>query len=200
MAAGVDDGLYGGQEAQREEPLAKVQPDALDGIELGAVGGQEDQCDVGWDAELAADVPAGAVEHHDEVNVRRAGCRNVIEEHLHGAGIDGRQNERDVLARCRPDRGEDVGPLIADLLQARRPLAAPPPAVADPPLVADPRLILEPQLDPLAGMARSGLGYAGGEPPFLKASWASGSRWGWQGRAFWRDIARRLSTRVMLEG
>jgi hypothetical protein len=147
-------------------------------LSSGAVGRQEDQCDVGRDAELAADVPAGAVEHHDEVDVRRAGCRDVIEEHLHGADVDGRQDERDVLARRRPDRGEGEplsaigprtmasGPLVADLLQARRPLAAAPPAVAEPALVADPRRIFKPQLHPLVRVACDGLGYAGGEPPF----------------------------------
>jgi hypothetical protein len=47
-----------------------------------------------------------------------------MEEHLHGGGISSRQGERDVLAGCRPDRGEDIGPPVADLLQARWPLAA----------------------------------------------------------------------------
>jgi hypothetical protein len=82
----------------------------------------------------------------------------VVEEELHGGGIHRRQDERDVLARCRPDRGEYVGPVVADLLQAGRPLAAPPPAMADPALVADPRLVLEPELDPLVGVTRGGVG------------------------------------------
>lgn len=109
----------------------------------------------------------------------RTRCREVIEEDLHGPGIDGRQDQRDVFARGGTDRREDVGPLVAELLEARRPLAAPPPAVADPTLVADPRLVLEPQLDPLVRMARGGRGYCLGKPPFLKRSCASASRLGW---------------------
>jgi hypothetical protein len=92
------------------------------------------------------------------------------------------------------------GPLVAELPDARRTLAAPPPAVAEPTLVADPRLVLEPQLDALVRMAGDGLGYTIGKPPFLKASCASGSFFGWQGRAVCREKSSRLSTRVMLEG
>ncbi len=44
----------------------------------------------------------------------------------------------DVLARRRPDRRGDIGPVLADLLQAGRPLAAPLPAKADPSLVVHP--------------------------------------------------------------
>jgi hypothetical protein len=33
-------------------------------------------------------MPAGAVEHHDEMHVRRPGRRDVIEEDLHGGGVD----------------------------------------------------------------------------------------------------------------
>ena len=91
-------------------------------------------------------------------------------------------------------------PEIAELLHARRPLAAAPPAVADPALVADPGLVREPQLDPLGGMACGDGGYLFGEPPFLKASCASGSFFGWKGRAFWREKPSRRSTRLMLDG
>jgi hypothetical protein len=85
------------------------------------------------------------------MDVGRPGGRDVVEEDLHGGGVDRRQDQRDVLAGGGADRGEDVDPLIARLLHARRPLATPPLAVTDPALVADPRLVLEP--DPLVGMA-----------------------------------------------
>jgi hypothetical protein len=102
----------------------------------------------------------------------------MVEEDLHGGGVDRGQDEGDVLAGGGPDRGEDVGPLIAKLPEPRRPLAAPPPAMTDPALVADPRLVLEPELNALAGMAGGDFGYALGKPPFLKASCASASRFG----------------------
>lgn len=145
-------------------------------------------------------MPAGAVKHQHEMRVGWPGGRDVVEEDLHGVRIDRGQHQGEVLAGGGADRGEDVGPLVAELLDARRPLAAPPPAVADPALVADPGLVLEPQLDALVGMAGGGLGYAVGQPPFLKASCASASRLGWWGRAFWREKSSRRSTRVMLEG
>jgi hypothetical protein len=124
----------------------------------------------------------------------------VVEEDLHRAGVDGGQDEGDVLAGGGTDGGEDVGPLVSELLDARRPLAASPPAMANPTLVADPRLVLEPQLDALVRMGGDGRGYLVGEPPFLKRSCASASRLGCCGRAFCREKSSRRSTRVMLEG
>jgi hypothetical protein len=82
----------------------------------------------------------------------------VVEEDLHGRRVDDGQHQRDVLAGGGPDRGEDVGPLVAELPDAGRPLAAPPPAMADTALVADPRFVLEPDLDPLVGMGGGDLG------------------------------------------
>ena len=188
------------EKPQRKEALAQVEPDALDRVEFGTVRRQDDEGDAGRHDEVTAHMPAGAVEDHDEMRVRRAGCRDVVEKDLHRAGIDRRQHQRDVLARGRPDCGEDVGPEIAELLDARRALAAPPPAVADPALVADPGFVGEPKLDPLVGMLRGDGGYLVGKPPFLKAACASGSFLGWNGRAFWREKPSRRSTRLMLDG
>lgn len=134
------------------------------------------------------------------MRIRRPRCGDLIKEDLHGGGVDRRQNQRDVLAGGRADRGEDVGPEVAELLDARRALAAAPPAVADPALVADPGLVGEPQLDPLVGMLRGDGGYLVGKPPFLKAACASGSFFGWKGRAFWREKPSLRSTRLMLDG
>ena len=100
---------------------------------------------VGGTARVAADVPARAVEHQDEVGVGRSGSGEVVEEDLHRGDVDRGQHEGDVLAGGGADRGEDVGPLVAELPDAGRALSAPPPAVADPALVADPRLVFEPQ-------------------------------------------------------
>jgi hypothetical protein len=188
------------EEAEREEALAQVEPNALDRVEFGRVGREDDKGDVRGHDEVAAQVPAGAVDDHDEMRVRRAGSGDLIEEDLHRRGVDGWQHQRDILACRRTDRGEDVGPKIAELLHARRTLAAPPPAVADPALVADPCLIGKPKLDPFARMLRRDGGYLVSKPPFLKASCASGSFFGWKGRAFWREKPSLLSTRLMLDG
>ena len=47
--AGVEDVIVGWPEAVREEALAQVEPDPLDGVELGGVGRQEDRGEVGRD-------------------------------------------------------------------------------------------------------------------------------------------------------
>jgi hypothetical protein len=65
---------------------------------IGAVRRQHDEGDAGRHDEVAAHVPADAVEDHDEMRVRRPGCGYVVEEDLHRGGVDARQHQRDVLA------------------------------------------------------------------------------------------------------
>ena len=48
----------------REEALLEIEPQALDGIELGAVGGQLDQRDVVGHAQVVGDVPSGSIGEH----------------------------------------------------------------------------------------------------------------------------------------
>ena len=79
-------------------------------------------------------------------------------------------------------------------------LSPAPPAMADPPLVADAGFILEPELDALAGLGLANRHQARAKPPFLKASSASGSFIGWEGRIFWRDKSNRRGTRLIEEG
>ena len=43
-------------------------------------------------------MPTGAVEHHDDVRVGWPRGGDVVEEDLHGLGIDRRQHEGEVLA------------------------------------------------------------------------------------------------------
>ena len=116
---------------------------------------------------------------NDDVGVRRAGRGDLIEKDLHRLGVDGGKHQGDILAGGRTDRGEDIGPFVAELLDARRAFTTPPPEMAEPTLVADARFIFEPQLHLLVWM---GCGYCGdpiGKPPFLKAASASISRFGW---------------------
>lgn len=145
-------------------------------------------------------MPSGAVEDEDGVDIVVEGSGEAVEEQLHDGGADTGEHEGEVLAGGRSDRGEDVGPLVAVLAQARRTLALEPPAMTDPPLVADASLILEPELQ---AFARIGLGrgaQCGAEPLFLKRSCALASLSGWCGRAFCRENPMRRSTSLMLEG
>ena len=59
-AAGVKDVVVGRPESVREEALLEIEPDALDGVQLGRVGRQEDEGEIGWDAQASAGVPAEA--------------------------------------------------------------------------------------------------------------------------------------------
>ena len=66
---GRDDGLIVVEQAQRQEALLGIEPHALDRIELGPVGRQRHQRDVGWHAEPLAGVPACAVENQRDMLV-----------------------------------------------------------------------------------------------------------------------------------
>ena len=52
VAAGLDDGVVAGPDPQAELVLAQIFPDVLDRIELGAVGRQGQEADVGGDRQL----------------------------------------------------------------------------------------------------------------------------------------------------
>ena len=68
-------------------------PDPLDWVELGAVGRQDDERDVFRHDEIAAPVPAGAVENQDGMRVGGRGKGEVVEEDVHRAGVDEGQDE-----------------------------------------------------------------------------------------------------------
>jgi hypothetical protein len=65
------------------------------------------------------------------------GLGEAVEEDLHGVGIDGGQDQRESGLAAWPGGAEEVGPLVALVLNSRRALAARPPAVTEPPLLAD---------------------------------------------------------------
>lgn len=111
-------------------------------------------------------MPAGAVEDHDCVLVRRQGLGELGEEQVHGDGRHGRQHQGEVVAGSRLDSGEDVGPFEALVTQSRGPLALQPPAMAQSTLLADAGFVLEVQADPFVGMAGGGGLQGRGEPLF----------------------------------
>ena len=200
MAAGLDDGLGVGEEAQRQEALAQVEPDPLDRIEFRAVGRQRHERQIVGGGQRPLVMPAGAVEHDDGVGIGRQRGGELGQKQVHRCGIDDRQHQREVFAGGGADGGEDIGPLVALLREAGGTLALQPPAVAYPPLVADARLVLKPELQALAGMCFGRRLQGGAQPLFWKRCCAFLSRPGWAGRAFWRENPMRRSTRVMLEG
>ncbi len=69
-------------------------------------------------------MPAGTVEHHDGVLVDGQRRGKLREELIHRLGRDLGQHESEGVARGRPDGGEEMGPGVALVAQARWPLAA----------------------------------------------------------------------------
>src|SRR3712207_1360335 len=200
LAERIDDGVVGVEQAMAEMPLTQVQPDPLHRVELGRVGRQPDERDVARDGEPLGPVPAGAVEHQDGVLACDQRRRELGEEAVHGRGRDLRQDEREGLARGRPDGGEEGGPGIALVAQARRPPAAGEPAMADAPLLAKSGLVHEPGRQARVGMRRPPAVEGGPQPPLANASRAAASAFGCEGRAFRRDRPRRRIGLPMCEG
>jgi hypothetical protein len=80
VTAGIDDGFGIVEDAEGEVSLAQVEPDALDGIELGTVGRQPDEGDVCGQAVGGQVVPAGAVEDDGGVDPVWQGLGEGVEE------------------------------------------------------------------------------------------------------------------------
>ena len=129
----------------REEALLEIQPDALDRVQFGRVGGQRNQCDVGRYDEGSRAMPARLIKDHHGVFVMSDRFRELVEEGLHCRRIGIRHDEGEGIIRTRLDGREDVGEGKALVAEPRRPLATLPPDVADPAFLANPRLILEKQ-------------------------------------------------------
>ena len=128
-----------------QEALLEVEPDALDGVELGRVGRQRHERDVVGHGEIVRAVPSGLVEHHGDVLVIGDCGGETIEEDLHRLGVGVGQNKGEAVIRAGLDRREDVGEGEALVAKAGWSLAAFPPDVACASLLADARLVLEEQ-------------------------------------------------------
>ncbi|MFO7856484.1 MAG: hypothetical protein R6V44_14960 [Paracoccaceae bacterium] len=83
VAAGVDDGVEVGEDAQAEEALAQPELDALHEVELRRTGRRPDERDVRRDAQGLGAVPARAVEDHDGVLVLADRPGDGVEEGPH---------------------------------------------------------------------------------------------------------------------
>ena len=158
-----------------EEALLKIEPEALDRVQLGRVGWQRNQRDVGRHGKLVRAMPARLVEDHDRMLVLSDGFREVVEEDLHCGGIGIGHHEREGIVRARLDGGEDIGKGKTLVAKPRRPLAPLPPDMADAAFLADPRFVLEPDFDRLAASLLGGNFVDEGGEAFLKSAAASRS-------------------------
>jgi hypothetical protein len=151
-AGGIDDGVVVIEQAEREETLLEIEPQALDRIEFGAAGRQRQQRDVVGHRQVVGDVPSGLIGEHGHVLVIRDRLREPIEELLHRLGVGTRHHQGEGVIGAGLDGGEDVGEGEAPVAQTRQTLAAPLPDMTDTAHLTDARLVLEQQPDALAFM------------------------------------------------
>jgi hypothetical protein len=140
----------------RQVPLAQVKPDPFHGIQFRRVGWQPEQRQIGWDNEIQAGMPPGAVKHHHGMLVGGQSCRKTLQELAHRRGGHPWQHQTEIAAGGRFDRGEGVDERVALVDASARPIPAQPPAMTGLTLLAKAGLILEKQRDPIARMRLGG--------------------------------------------
>src|SRR4051812_9392275 len=119
--------------------------------------------------------------------VRRQSGRELVEEHLHGVCGLLRQHQGEASSGGRLDRGEQMNPSVALVAQSRRTLSAHEPAMTQTSFLPESRLIVEPERQALGRMLRGDAVEFALQPPFTKASLASGFAFGCEGRVFCHD-------------
>lgn len=128
---GVFEVVDAGEVAVRERGVGQ-RPEMFGGLDLGRVGGQEEQMHVVGHAQFHAAMPAGAVEDQYNLFARpgaHLACKGGQLDLKERDGDGGRQVEEDAT-RGRMDKPDDIAPLIAGLhwrhgsLPYRRPDAA----------------------------------------------------------------------------
>ena len=96
-----------------KELLPKLIPNVFYWIELGRIGWQFQQINVGWRLEAVTAMPTGTINHHDNVLVGVT-RRDLIEEELHALGIDVRQDQTVELAGTYIYRCIGIGVFVCE--------------------------------------------------------------------------------------
>jgi hypothetical protein len=98
------------------EPIFQIAPDALYGVQLGAIRRQEDQAHVGGEREPLGGMRAAIVQEQ-EVEAVRKGRREGIDKELEACGVQIGQFEKEPVTGRRLHRAIDVEP-FEDMLHA----------------------------------------------------------------------------------
>jgi hypothetical protein len=138
----------------REDPVGEPVlphklPDVLDRVQLGRLGRQRHQGDIGRHLQLARDVPAGLIQEQHRMRSGRHRLRDLGQMQGHRLGRAARQHQACSLALRRADRPEDVSGGGSQIPWRRGPRAAFGPAAGDLVLLADPCLVGKPDLERL---------------------------------------------------
>jgi len=178
ITTSVENGVVVIENAVCEMVLTQELPDVLDGIELGRVGRQRQQRDVGWQLDDGFLMIAGAIHDQDGMSARHNGTADLIEVRRHRLGIGAGQDKSCGTGPVGTDRSEEIGPFVALVARRGRACAAPCPPSGQASLLANAGFILEPDLDRLClgGVRQRAIDEVG--EVFLNASWARSSALG----------------------
>ena len=133
-----------GETAGRRIVVLDLLEHRLDAVEFGAVRRQEHQAHARRDNQLAGDVPAGSVHHHEDELVGVA-LGHFGQEHGHGLGVDPGQHEAVHDAVVWADGAEGIEVLALQAGTYAGPAASGRPAPARRSQQAEAPLVLEHQ-------------------------------------------------------
>ena len=125
----VFEGIEALEDTVVEMFFAQFVPEMFLGIQFGRIWRQEQQAQIVGQAEATAFVPAGAIEHHDQI-VARVAAGNLVEEDLHAVGVDMRQHQAVEATVPWTDRAIGVGILLRHHGANERPGGTAAPAIA----------------------------------------------------------------------
>src|SRR5215208_449950 len=150
-----------------DDGLVDQGPEMLGGLEFRTIGRQEDERDPAGDGQAFGAVPAGVVQHEDDVALAPgAGLPGEGGEQLGEEGL--RQAGREIphgLAAGRLHEGDDVQPSVAVVAERGRPLADGRPDPAADRLQAKTVLVLRQTSTGRSGCAALAWATAASSPP-----------------------------------
>lgn len=149
------------REAHISQRLVGERPEVLSRLELGGVGGQDEQMDALGDLDVLTGMPSRSIQ--DQRNPLGRSCTDIPSkgsQHLpKERRLDGGQEPPLGLAGGGTDEATEIEPLVALLDGSNRPLADRCPHPADQRQEANPVLIGRPELDRGIGMRRANRSY-----------------------------------------
>lgn len=180
----VHDGVVRAEPPVGQPVVAQELPHVLLRVQLGALGGQGHDGDVGWHVEPDRHVPARLIRDQHGMASRCDPCRDGGQVVVHGFRVAPWHDQACGLALLGADRAKDVGRCRALVMWGDGPGAAPCPAPGELVLLAYSGLVGEPDLDvaEVAALGARDRRHCGGKA-FLKASTAPSACAWWRGRA-----------------